>query len=1179
MTATLLLAVRDALESSPRVLLLGQRLLPNTAPALPTATPERSTGDNLYDWWLSDTAAPVEKRCSRADALGKALPLDQRLAAFRELPWRCVFTSAIDTATRRLLEFPGRRPVQSRFERRDPDARFLTLYRLFGSVERDSASEMPPPDQSALRQRRVIAQQILFSLPEVIGPNGHLFVEGWQPTLGDWLRPRDLSPSLFDLAPGQVLLFGIDLKGRQSLADDDDFGPLLETGIVTLFEPTLADVVESLATTHSFRLTDHRLEAPESVAIECLAATPDALRPPHGQQLATLVLDQQELRRLTETFDFIVPLNLSEPVNGSVADIGRAFRTFLQKSPISQLSRVRQFAFRRPIIDDDLLPLILKLINQPSPQDHTVVVSGQSGAGKTTLLSILAAALREAGLPVACVGQRTASPNLSHLDECIQRVESVSTVTTVVIWDGLEQPAEYQKLSQQLASLGRRALVVGSCYLIDAIHPKRRKTQRGGRAHTHLVQVPVEMKDHERDDLLAHFGRFLPRVTELLARYNLSKYSNIFAALFYLADPLRTRLSDGLIDEVEAAAERLDSHVNAYLKNKGADHSGMGAMEYALRRALGDRFDALVSEDLTISGEGDRSKIVRSEAMTLVNAVMLISRLGLETPQSLALRLLDREKHLAYRSAMEVFPVLTARTTEEGDILLSARQPLEAEIWCERRLPDDASRFKLIQRLATRLAAHEATNDRSTELNFLVRLLQAIGPQGAFRMPRQYKHIADVVDELRNKVPTVHPRLLLIEANALRESVQQTQRELSQSPSAMDSDTNSHGAISVTDYEESLLRAESSLSLAEDMVLGDAEVSLSAGARRMLSVLATERAAVVGARLWCLLATLRREQQPPTAMFTRIRDTMQDARRTWRRALAIEDDNFQALDTACWIFRDYLASGIATKDEECEILADWSDVVERYEQVDMTPDQMDKFDNRERELAARLGDPARFASVLERSAGRGGNAVHVLMARHLRETKGVGPAIRHLEENIAAGIFLDRLVLPFYYRLWWELHSGFRSFFPKDHMCLRLALEEWQKLDDLASAQLNLEGEAENRLSLFHRGWSALQLGRGSQASRIFEQLEALSIGSFRRGRTLALVSDETGKPRSFFGETRTTSYSHLGRVWLDELRLEIPFKTVDFKEIERRAGLVIGPFHIAINYRGAFAQPTFRAP
>ena len=96
-------------------------------------------------------------------------------------------------------------------------------------------------------------------------------------------------------------------------------------------------------------------------------------------------------------------------------------------------------------------------------------------------------------------------------------------------------------------------------------------------------------------------------------------------------------------------------------------------------------------------------------------------------------------------------------------------------------------------------------------------------------------------------------------------------------------------------------------------------------------------------------------------------------------------------------------------------------------------------------------------------------------------------------------------------------------------------------------------------------------------ANLAFRQLDTVSIGSFRRGRTLAIVSSSEGAAREFFGETRSPA-GVSGRVWLDSLHIEIPYRFLEFSDIPKRAGETLGPFHIALNYRGPFAVPVSRS-
>jgi hypothetical protein len=91
---------------------------------------------------------------------------------------------------------------------------------------------------------------------------------------------------------------------------------------------------------------------------------------------------------------------------------------------------------------------------------------------------------------------------------------------------------------------------------------------------------------------------------------------------------------------------------------------------------------------------------------------------------------------------------------------------------------------------------------------------------------------------------------------------------------------------------------------------------------------------------------------------------------------------------------------------------------------------------------------------------------------------------------------------------------------------------------------------------------------------QLFRKLAQSSEGAVRRARSLALLSDGIGHARKLRGEIRALTPEGRGRVWVPELREEFPFNASDFGETNRRIGAPFGPFVIALNYRGAFAQP-----
>ena len=133
----------------------------------------------LTDWWLSESR-PVAERAQTLDRASRLYSFGPEWTSLRTLPWSAAFTSSIDGVIRRLLECDGKRQVHQWFApAARPSEQTLSLFRLFGSVERDSGPELPPGTTDALRARRSGASDMLRTLGEVIGPKRLFVIEGW----------------------------------------------------------------------------------------------------------------------------------------------------------------------------------------------------------------------------------------------------------------------------------------------------------------------------------------------------------------------------------------------------------------------------------------------------------------------------------------------------------------------------------------------------------------------------------------------------------------------------------------------------------------------------------------------------------------------------------------------------------------------------------------------------------------------------------------------------------------------------------------------------------------------------------------------------------------------------------------------------------------------------------------
>ena len=151
----------------------------------------------------------------------------------------------------------------------------------------------------------------------------------------------------------------------------------------------------------------------------------------------------------------------------------------------------------------------------------------------------------------------------------------------------------------------------------------------------------------------------------------------------------------------------------------------------------------------------------------------------------------------------------------------------------------------------------------------------------------------------------------------------------------------------------------------------------------MLSVLATERAAIIGGQLICLAAALKIRGTRDD--FTRLASTLERARSAWRQALTMDEESVWITDTACWIIRNFLEECPVTEDLKYDLLAEWNELIVHYEELDLNPEQYDMFQNREYQFNSAIGDLQRLVEIVKSSVERGNYAVHALIARGMIE--------------------------------------------------------------------------------------------------------------------------------------------------------------------------------------------------
>ncbi len=1104
--------------------------------------------------------------------------MPDRLAAIGLISWSHVVTSAIDDAVRKVLEQPGQLPVHEWFDRGSMSSTVLGIYRLFGSISRDTYEQWPPSAAAQLPARRTRSNSELQSgMRSWIGPRGLLVVEGWDPVRGDWLRARDLASVLdsAQLARDQVVVCSANEAVIESLMRDEDFARLIEAQVVRTTPLSLAEIY--YASHQLQQQSGERSSLLDQDMGEFRSDTPSDLVLNPGTACCTVVFSRDSLREYSATLRFLLPRHVSDEEILSKATERALCHRFLTEGAMSHLEHATRFAFKTPGNWSALLQGVLAVLRSQSPQDKTVVLRGQSGSGKSTLLARLAVELREAGVPVLIASRGFAAPNRVHIDEIAQRIEAAgSRCPCVVLWDGLRPDRDYLELSKYFASRGRKIVVVGTAY-----QGRAPGSQQGSRPtrRSALVEIrfDVDLDANAREGLLLHFSPFMPREIESFRSIPLNAItttSNLFALLFRMFDGIRPHMTSGLLKETESVFEEMLSAA----ARAAREAVSRGELSRAFEEALGASFNSPTSLDLS-EEEYHRH---REPIYRLVSAVMLSAQVGLPMPVELALRLLGEDSVRIYRSVLLAASFIVEDEAERS-IFLRARHRLEAQLWCRKHCPTAEQRFETIQAIATALTPEEL-RDQHSHLeeghfaDFLVKLLQAYGPQGLdeFSDRTSYSRIDQVITSLRNRVGEgVHPRLLHAQANAIREGIMREQRG-ADNRELRGADEADQAAL--RDRLDRLSRADSALSAAFAQVKVSGGEFPSASTRFFLAVLRAEQAAVAGASLKTAGALADLDPSGERSL-NHYESHYEKARKHWRASLALSERNMFAIDIACWVTEDFSERVGIERATEIGALTDWGEALDLYQEAADTPEEIAKLDLRDAKYHEVLGNQDEVAGILIRMSERGTPEAHALRARLLERAPSLidGPvqALQYLESNCPSELLHNRHILAIYYRVWWRVHTGLDTFFPEDKLVLKLRPEQWRRLRDLADARRDFDPESINQMAAFHGAWASLELDETASAMRVFGMLSQASEGAVRRARSLALLSDGHGRARKLRGEIRSSTPHGRGRAWVPELREELPFNVVDFGEINRKVGAPLGPFVVALNYRGAFLQPS----
>lgn len=1052
----------------------------------------------------------------------------EHLDVIAQYPWVGVWSSAIDSIWADAFE-KSWREVQKVFTEtyrpHDPrNQHRLHCTFLYGSVNRSDPDEIAPTTRIEYLQRRGTAQALARRLIPIVGPTGTLIVEAYG--LDDWLPVDDLVGLVAQMQPGQCHVFSAD----QSLLQRPEIVELVTRRLLVTHQGSLA---EALASAHEAGILQLGTTAEAGELQRTVSFAGRAHIVPRD-----LWVDFTSAAHLLDETALVEPSPLSPDATYA------AFRRFLG-SPEGRPdweSISRGFAFERDF-QAALLDAIQRAADQRELADLPVVVHGATGTGKTTALATAALNLAKSRkYPVIFVDRRAAAAiNAGVVDAFAKWAEDEGARSTIAMWDGMLDVDAYDDLARFFADRGRRVVVVGTAYRVP---------EPIGSARRGLVEAPSNLSASEIERLewfLTQFDEHLAHMSRLAAAD-----SSFLVFLYRLLPPSRAAVRSGVLRELERTERTIVERSSAL----GVEHEAGTALGWAL-------LEAGLLEDLNLDADGiglpgEQFRVVED----LTSLVMAAAQFGLAVPLELLLRTAGRYGSANLEKLLNDVDLVRWIEDPAGNYLLGARSRLEAQLIARARLGTLSAEVGFARRLLLEVTDSDIALTGRAEMDFAIEFIRALGAQGPNpdRYFREYLALADTLRQLREERGVTNPRLMLQEANLLREwSIRQLRNEAlahEKRPQAI----------------EALLEASNVLADALDLAADDRFRAL----RNRLHV---ELAATLATRAQALAFDESRAYER-TQLFG-------EARRIALEARAEDQASYYPVDVLAWATRDAVKAQLLDPADRAESVAEVFSAFDLIDPDELDASQIENYYKRRQEFADLVGEVEIADDAFEALLAANSGAGVFLRARALAgprvlsgnlEAEDVGRVESALEflnryQDVVAD---DVRCLNLRLDLWWLLHSNQRPF-SEERFCVPFDRQEWLRALELLRPLEGLNTSYRDAQIRFLHGLAYFHLEDYAAAFDTFDEVERRSdeVRGRRRIVRTYLASNAAGLPVVYRGTISSISRDERrGQVYVEDLRRRVTFIPKDFSARELRRGDNLGDFHIAFNFLGIIADP-----
>lgn len=1124
----------STLNRGPAFLFLGQDYLrlesgkdPFLSEILRKFNPTVEKQDNYYQ--IIDTAVTesidsslswMQERCDRLSSPGW-------LKIVSKYAWNGIYTSAIDLLWQRefRLEWRSLQPIfeEKHFPSNPRNPLKLNCTYLFGNVGQNEKNKRPPLDMIDFCDREGNANVLARRLPEIITPFGILIIEGYAGDR-DWFKLNNLVPIINKLNSRQTHIF----SATKELKENPLISKLQEREKIVFHEESLASFLSKGEQLGYIKLEgnkpirgdfDHRIQIKEKM------------------QYVPIEI----WNKVSESAKILDDTILIKPPAASKDRLYYDFRNFLLESGTRPIwtGYERQFNFNRDF-ENALYKKVISKLKSNELQQEPIILHGQTGSGKTVALGALAYKIRsEKTNPVLFMDRNAQPPQESDLDMFCKWSEDNDASPVLIIWDGMLKIEPYYSLLRNLASRGRKVVLVGSSYRI---------TEAVGKSEN-LVEAPANLNEKEK----IRFKKFIEDFGVIVGeefQSALETYRETFlVALYRLLPPTREYIRSGVQKETKIAEKIIKELFQK--KRTVQQHNPFG--EALLKAGLINSDFLLSSQTKEIDGE----KIDPVEE--LIDLIIVPGRFGLFIPIELLLRAWDKMGYIDFSEVLKRVDIVLADEDDVGNIKIGPRHPLEAKLLVQSRLGTAKTEIVFIRQILSEVKDNYGSyGTKNVELEFAIELLKNIGPNSleSSRFSEYYKEIAETLSMLREERNIKNPRLMLQEATYLREYVINQSRK-----NKVPSD-----AIEILNKAEAVLDAAVSL-------LGDNPRN-----NFMKGFLLVELASTVGARIDHLLSVGQLDSGTAFKLSEKAKNNIIKARK-------FNPDNYHPIDVQAWITLDLLKSGILNQHEQAEIQADILFSFETAETEDFDPEQQINFNKRKLEIGYYLSMGDLSSEAFAKLEQKGSYAGYYLTAfKDIKDINNKGmltkseilkceTAVNYLKSHYSR-ISNDTRCLYLLLSTWWKTKTG-KSMFYGEKQTVPFSEKDWEYCLELIKKIFDI-GDLVTKPSLVYlKGLAIFHLGSVGEAFSIFNDLEGISyqLGKRRIIRSY-LASNSNGDPIKYHGTVYSRSDDgKRGQIYVEEIRQFVHFVPRDFNRpnIEKDEAL---DFYLAFNFIGPIAFP-----